>query len=45
MQGIAARVAQRQASSPEAKSYAALVKPFGEFAWKMILEAKGTAKI
>jgi aminoglycoside phosphotransferase (APT) family kinase protein len=45
MQGTAARVAQRQASSPEAKSYAALSKPFGEFAWKMILKAKGTAKI
>ncbi|KAK8069202.1 Acyl-CoA dehydrogenase member 10 [Apiospora phragmitis] len=35
-QGIAARVATRQASSPQAKSYADAFRPFANFAWDMV---------
>lgn len=45
MQGIAARVAQRQASSAQAKVYADSFRPFGEFAWGLILKAKGKARL
>lgn len=37
-QGIAARVATRQATSEQAKSYADAFKPLGEFAWSMVQE-------
>ncbi len=33
MQGIAARVAQRQANSAQAKAYADSFMQFGEFSW------------
>ncbi|KAI9878123.1 MAG: hypothetical protein M1830_001806 [Pleopsidium flavum] len=36
MQGIAARYAVRQASSEKAREYAALMGPFGEFAWGLV---------
>ncbi|KAK8084557.1 phosphotransferase enzyme family protein [Apiospora hydei] len=35
-QGIAARVATRQASSPQARNYADAFRPFADFAWGMI---------
>lgn len=38
-QGIAARVAVRQASSPVAMKYADGVKPLAEFAWDLVREA------
>ncbi|QIW95325.1 hypothetical protein AMS68_000843 [Peltaster fructicola] len=40
MQGIAARFAQRQASSAKAKDYAVQMKPFGEVAWELVESAK-----
>jgi aminoglycoside phosphotransferase (APT) family kinase protein len=40
MQGIAARVAMKQASSTQAHLYANSFKPFGEFAWSLVLSAK-----
>lgn len=45
MQGIAARVAQRQASGAQSKFYADLFRPFGEFAWGLVLGAKGKARL
>ncbi|KAI9845805.1 MAG: hypothetical protein M1837_004485 [Sclerophora amabilis] len=36
MQGIAARFAQRQASSARAGEYAAQTRPFAEFAWALV---------
>ena len=36
MQGIAARYAQRQASSEKAKEIGDLMGPFGEFSWSLI---------
>lgn len=36
MQGIAARYAQRQASSEKAKEIGALMGPYGEFSWGLI---------
>ncbi|KFZ00453.1 hypothetical protein V498_00077 [Pseudogymnoascus sp. VKM F-4517 (FW-2822)] len=45
MQGIAARVAQRQANSAQAKAYADSFMQFGEFSWGLILEAKGRARL
>jgi aminoglycoside phosphotransferase (APT) family kinase protein len=38
MQGIAARYAQRQASSEKAGDYAAQMKPFGEMGWDLVKE-------
>lgn len=38
MQGIAARFAQRQASSARAGEYAAQVKPYGAFGWELVQE-------
>ncbi|KAI1807156.1 acyl-CoA dehydrogenase family member 11 [Daldinia bambusicola] len=35
-QGIAARVARRQASSADARRHAAVVGPLGEFAWELV---------
>jgi len=43
MQGIAARYARRQASSANAKSYADMMQPFGEFAWTLVVKAKNSA--
>lgn len=40
MQGIAARVATRQASSEQAHLYANSVKPFAEFAWGLVRSGK-----
>lgn len=40
MQGIAARFAQRQASSAKAKDYAVQMKPFGEVAWELVESCK-----
>lgn len=40
VQGIAARFAQRQASSEKAKEYASQMKPFGEVAWELVLACK-----
>lgn len=40
MQGIAARYAQRQASSEKAKDYAVQMKPFGELGWDLVQECK-----
>ena len=39
-QGIAARYAQRQASSEKAKQHAVTRTPMAEFAWELALEAK-----
>ncbi|KAI1075203.1 phosphotransferase enzyme family protein [Whalleya microplaca] len=39
-QGIAARYATRQASSAQAKQYAAAFRPLGELAWQLIEEEK-----
>ena len=36
MQGIAARYAQRQASSDKAKEIGDLMGPYGEFSWGLI---------
>lgn len=36
MQGIAARYAQRQASSEKAKEIGDLMRPYGEFSWGLI---------
>ncbi|KAI1767398.1 phosphotransferase enzyme family protein [Hypoxylon sp. FL1150] len=50
-QGIAARVARRQASSAHARRHAAAVGPLGEFAWELVrrqqesLLEKGVAKL
>ena len=44
MQGIAARYARRQASSANAKSYADMMQPFGEFAWTLVVKAKNSSK-
>jgi len=38
LQGIAARIASKQASSAEANVYASLFKPIGEIAYNMISE-------
>lgn len=40
MQGIAARYAVRQASSPNAKEYGAMMTPFAEIAWDLVQEYK-----
>jgi aminoglycoside phosphotransferase (APT) family kinase protein len=40
MQGIAARVATRQASSQQAHLYAHSSKPFAEFAWGLVQSGK-----
>jgi aminoglycoside phosphotransferase (APT) family kinase protein len=40
MQGIAARYAARQASGITAKSYAAQMRPFGEFSYRRVQELK-----
>lgn len=40
MQGIAARYAQRQASSANAKDYADKMKPYGEWAWTVVKKLK-----
>ena len=47
LQGIAARVARRQATSEQAKTYADSFKPLGELAWDMVqrLERGRTAKL
>jgi aminoglycoside phosphotransferase (APT) family kinase protein len=48
MQGIAARYALRQASSPKAQEYGAQMGPFAEIAWDLVQEYKGkhaTAKL
>ena len=45
-QGIAARVATRQASSAEARRYAAVMAPLADVAWDMVRraqEARGPA--
>jgi aminoglycoside phosphotransferase (APT) family kinase protein len=42
MQGIAARYARRQASSANAKSYADMMQPLGEFAWTLVEKAKNS---
>ncbi|KAI1386198.1 phosphotransferase enzyme family protein [Hypoxylon trugodes] len=39
-QGIAARVAKRQASSADARRHASAVKPLGEFAWALVKKEK-----
>lgn len=39
-QGIAARVATRQATSEQARTYADAFKPLGEFAWSIIRKTK-----
>ncbi|KAK6957429.1 hypothetical protein Daesc_000214 [Daldinia eschscholtzii] len=39
-QGIAARVATRQASSADARRHAAAVGPLGEFAWELVRKEK-----
>ncbi|KAI2636910.1 phosphotransferase enzyme family protein [Hypomontagnella submonticulosa] len=48
-QGIAARVATRQASSAHARRHAAAMRPLGEFAWELVRKEtekkKGTAKL
>jgi aminoglycoside phosphotransferase (APT) family kinase protein len=44
MQGIAARYALRQASSANAKSYAEMMQPFGEFAWTLVEKAKNSTR-
>lgn len=44
MQGIAARYAMRQASSANAKSYAEMMRPFGEFAWTLVEKAKDSTR-
>jgi len=41
MQGIAARYAQRQASSEKAGDYAVQMKPYAEMGWEFIQELKG----
>lgn len=43
MQGIAARFAQRQASSAKAQEYAVQMNPFGEAAWELIEACKNQA--
>lgn len=46
MQGIAARYAQRQASSPKAKEYGALMHPWAEIAWELVERTKsGKSKL
>jgi hypothetical protein len=40
MQGIAARYALRQASSPKAQEYGAMMVPFAEIAWDLVQEYK-----
>lgn len=40
MQGIAARLALGQASSAKAKEHAVRMRPFGEFAWELVEEAR-----
>ncbi|KAI9828764.1 MAG: hypothetical protein M1832_001869 [Thelocarpon impressellum] len=47
IQGIAARLAQRQASSAKAAEHARLMKPYGEFAWGLVggLRGKGRARL
>ena len=43
VQGIAARVALRQASSAKAQEHAVRLRPFGEFAWMLVKEAMGSS--
>ncbi|KAI0111942.1 acyl-CoA dehydrogenase family member 11 [Daldinia grandis] len=43
-QGIAARVATRQASSADARRHAAAVRPLGEFAWELVRKEKDRRK-
>ncbi|KAI2781092.1 acyl-CoA dehydrogenase family member 11 [Daldinia loculata] len=43
-QGIAARVATRQASSADARRHAAAVRPLGEFAWELVRKEKERRK-
>lgn len=46
MQGIAARHAQRQASSANAGLYGALMRPYGEWAWSVVEKVKSsTSKV
>lgn len=40
MQGIAARFAQRQASSEKAGDYARQMKPYGELGWELVQDCK-----
>lgn len=40
MQGIAARYAQRQASSASAMEYGSQMKPYGEWAWSRVKQLK-----
>ncbi|KAI1379401.1 phosphotransferase enzyme family protein [Hypoxylon crocopeplum] len=40
-QGIAARVATRQASSANARKHAAAMRPLGEFAWQLVQREQG----
>lgn len=40
MQGIAARLARRQASSASATEYAEQMKPFGEVAWSLVQQCR-----
>ena len=44
VQGIAARLALGQASSAQAKAHAVRLKPFGEFAWTLVQEAKADGR-
>ena len=44
VQGIAARLALRQASSAKAQEHAVHLNPFGEFAWKLVGEAGAAAQ-
>ncbi|KAI1660821.1 acyl-CoA dehydrogenase family member 11 [Daldinia decipiens] len=43
-QGIAARVATRQASSADARRHAAALRPLGEFAWELVRKEKERRK-
>lgn len=44
LQGIAGRVAQRQATSEQAKQYADAFKPSGERAWELVQKQKGKVR-
>jgi hypothetical protein len=44
MQGIAARYAVRQASSPRAKEYGEQMKPWAELSWELIQDYKKEEK-
>lgn len=45
MQGIAARYAQRQASSEKAKEIGSLMGPYGEFCWGLVERRKTTDRV